>query len=100
MNDNLILEDHSDFFHRMVPDIAGAILNLCTFGHNFEPYACSCGLKFGHKGQHRCYDDKCPFTWIDESKVNPEVITFEETLFYCVSMELKAQVAIAVGEKI
>jgi len=91
----LMLEDHSDYFLRVVPDIAGAVLGLCTFGHNFEPFTCSCRLKFGHKGQHRCYDEKCPFTWIDESKVNPEVISFEEALFYCAIMEFKKQVVIA-----
>ncbi len=95
----LMLEDHSDFFYRMVPDIAGAVLNMCTFGHNFEPYSCSCGLKFGHKGQHKCYDEKCPFTWIDNCKVNPEVMTFKETLFYCATMEFKNQIAIASGEE-
>lgn len=93
-----MLEDHSEFFHRAVPDIAGAVLGMCTFAHNFEPYTCSCGLKFGHKGQHQCYDDSCPFTWIDESMVDPKVITFEEALVYCSSMELKKQVAIANGE--
>lgn len=93
-----MLEDHSKFFHKTVPDIAGAILNMCTFGHNFDPFTCSCRLKFGHEGQHECYDENCPFTWIDETKVDPEVVSFEETLFYCATMEFKTQVAIAEGE--
>ena len=98
MKQQLMLEDHSNYFHKIVPDIAGAMLNMCIFAHNFEPETCSCGLNFGHKGQHRCYDKKCPFTWIDQRKVNPEVITFEQTLAYCSGMELKKQIAIASSE--
>lgn len=91
----MMLEDNSEQFHKVISGIAGVVLNMCVFGHNHEPLMCGCGLKFGHKGQHKCYDKHCPFTWVDESPVDTQVISFQDTLAYSSATEVQKQIALA-----
>jgi len=91
----LMLEDRSEFFTKAINDIAGALIGCCTFQHNSDPYSCQCRFKFGHKGQHECYDRKCPFTWVDKRKPNPDVLTFQDSLVYCSVSSLQTEIAIA-----
>jgi len=91
----LMLEDKTYQFTKAIGDISGAIINCCTFQHNLDPYACQCGLKFAHKGQHKCYDKKCPFTWIDDRIPNPEVNSFQDSLEYCSASSVQSAIAMA-----